>query len=123
MLSLFITTGNPNNSLEDSNTVKNTIKEYNNHQSSINIKNQTNVNVNTYDFPDATAEEINKIIKDINPKKATGPNKTPPKIIKLSASMGSHKFMFSSVEAVLDRPEQCIEAVSQNFLNKHLTEE
>ena len=30
---------------------------------------------------------MNKIIKNINPKKATGPDKVPPKIIKLSANI------------------------------------
>ena len=34
----------------------------------------------TLDFPHVTAEEINKIIKDINPKKVTGSDKIPPKI-------------------------------------------
>ena len=63
------TTGNPKNPLEDSNTVKNIIEEYKNQSSIINIGNQTNLNVNTFDFPYAIVEVINKIIKDINPKK------------------------------------------------------
>ena len=79
------TTRTPNNPLEDFNTVKHIIKEYKNHPSIVNIRNQTNLNVDTFNFPHATAEEINKIIKEINPKKATGPNKIPLKIIKLSA--------------------------------------
>ena len=62
-------TGNPNTPLEDSNTVKNIIEVYKNHPSIINIRNQTNLNANAFDFPHATAEEINKIIKDINSKK------------------------------------------------------
>ena len=70
-----------------SNTVKNIIEEYKNHASIINIRNQTNLNVDTFDFPHATAEEINKIIKDINPEKATGPDKIPFKIPKLSADI------------------------------------
>ena len=32
----------------------------------------------TLDFPRANAEEINKIIRDVNPKKATGHGKIPP---------------------------------------------
>ena len=43
-------------------------------------------------FLHTTAEEINKIIKDINPKKATGLDKTPPKIIKLSANIVDSHF-------------------------------
>ena len=34
-------TGNPNNPLEDSNTVKNIIEEYTNHPNIINIRNKT----------------------------------------------------------------------------------
>ena len=45
--------GNPNNPLEDSNSAKNIIEEYKNH-SIINIRNQTNLKVNTFDFPYAT---------------------------------------------------------------------
>ena len=81
------TAGNPNNPLEDSNTVKNIIKEYKNHPRLINIGNHTNLNVNIFDFPCATSEEINKIIKCINSKKATGPAKIKLKIIKLSANI------------------------------------
>ena len=72
------------------------MEEYENHSSAINIRNQINLNVNTFDFPHvintfdfphATAEEINKIIKIINQEKATICDKIPPKIIKLSANI------------------------------------
>ena len=33
------------------------------------------------------AEQINKIIKKLNPKKAKGPDKIPPKIVILSANI------------------------------------
>ena len=59
------------------------IKEYKNHPSIINIRNQTNLNVNTF----ATAEGINKIIKDMNPKNVTNPDKIPSNFIKLSANI------------------------------------
>ena len=55
--------GNPNNSLEDSETVKNIIKQYKNHPSIINIKNQANINASTYDFLHANAEETKKLLK------------------------------------------------------------
>ena len=43
------------------------------------------------DFPEATKEDINKIIKPLNPYKATGPNRIPLKIIKTAAYIiGSH---------------------------------
>ena len=63
------TTGNPNNLLENSSTVKNMIEEFKNHPTIIIIRNQTNLNVNIFDFPRTFLEEINKIIKNINPEK------------------------------------------------------
>ena len=41
-------------------TVKNIIGQYKNHPSIINIKNQATGNAGTYDFPHATAQEVNK---------------------------------------------------------------
>ena len=40
--------------------MKNIIGQYKNHPSIINIKNQATGNAGTYDFPHATAEEVNK---------------------------------------------------------------
>ena len=40
-----------------------------------------------FDIPTAKIEDMNKIIKNINPKKATGPDKIPPKIVGLSAKL------------------------------------
>ena len=34
----------------------------------------------------ATAEKINKIIKELDPKKATGLYKIPPKVVEMSAN-------------------------------------
>ena len=79
--------GNPNDSLEDSKTVKTIIEEYKNHPSIINIKKQVPHNIEMFHFQKPTVGEINKIIKSINPKKATGPDKIPPKIVKLSANV------------------------------------
>ena len=42
---------------------------------------------NRYDTPLATAEQMYKIIKKVNPNKATGPDKTLPKIVILSANI------------------------------------
>ena len=42
---------------------------------------------NRCDIPLATAEQINKIIKKLNPNKATGPDKIPHKIVILSANI------------------------------------
>ena len=40
-----------------------------------------------FDFPESTAEDINKIIKSLNPNKATGPDHIPLKIIKTAANV------------------------------------
>ena len=79
--------GNPNNPNEDNTTVKNIIKEYENNSSIINIKNHIDSPVIRFDIPTAKIEDMNKIIKNIKPKKATGPDKIPPKIVKLSANI------------------------------------
>ena len=55
--------------------------------SNINIKNHIDSLSTRFDIPTAKIEDINKIIKNINPKKATGPDKIPPKIVRLSASI------------------------------------
>ena len=78
--------GNPNNSTLDMSTVKSVIKKYENHSSIININNKVGKSENRYDIPLAAAEQINKIIKKLNPNKATGADKIPPQIIFLSAN-------------------------------------
>ena len=79
--------GNLNNANEDKTTVKNIIKQYENHSSIINIKNPIDFSATRFDIPTAKVEDINKIIKNINPKKTTGPDKIPPKIVRLSANI------------------------------------
>ena len=39
------------------------------------------------DIPTTTAKEINQIIKELDPKKATGLNKIRPKVIKMFANV------------------------------------
>ena len=58
-----------------------------NHHPSINqiIKKCSNPKI--YSFPEAKKEELNILIKHLNPKKATGPDGIPLKIIKLSADV------------------------------------
>ena len=51
------------------------MEQYKNHPSIIDIKNEANLNANTDDFPHATAEVINTVIKDLNPKIPTGLDK------------------------------------------------
>ena len=40
-----------------------------------------------FDFPEATTEHANEIIKSLNPNKATGPDRIPLKIIKTAANI------------------------------------
>ena len=67
--------------------MKSIIKHYENYSSIINIKNHIDSPATRSDIPTAKIEDINKIIKNINPKKATGPDKIPPKIVRLSANI------------------------------------
>ena len=69
----------PNNPNEDNTTVKNIIKQCENHSSIINIKNHIDSSAIRFDIPTAKIEDINKIIKNINPKKAAGPDNIPLK--------------------------------------------
>ena len=85
--------GNTNNPNEDNTTVKNIIKQYENHSSIINIKNHIDSPAIGFDIPTAKIEDINRIIKNINRKKATGPDKIPPKIVRLSANIVNSHLM------------------------------
>ena len=40
-----------------------------------------------FDFPTAKVEDINKIIKSLNPRKATGPDGIPVKILKIARNV------------------------------------
>lgn len=51
----------------------------------IDSQNQTYVNAKSYDFQHETSKEINKIMKDINPKKQLVLIRANYQIIKLSA--------------------------------------
>ena len=68
-------------------TVKSITKKYENHSSINNINNKVVNSEKRYDIPLATAEQINKIIKKLNPNKATGPDKIPPKIVIFAANI------------------------------------
>ena len=67
--------------------MKSIIKQYENHSSIINIKNHIDSPATRSDIPTAKIEDINNIIKNINPKKATGPDKIPPNIVRLLANI------------------------------------
>ena len=55
--------------------------------SSIETINKICTKKENFDIPAATTEKINKIIKELDPKKATGFDKIPSKIVKMSANV------------------------------------
>ena len=62
--------GNPENKTNDIATVQSIIQKYQKHPSILNIRSKNTVK-NIFDIPAATSEQINKIIKKLNAKKAT----------------------------------------------------
>ena len=45
------------------------------------------INKTSFEFPEVTTEDINKIIKKLNPNKDTGPDRISIKVIKASANI------------------------------------
>jgi len=66
--------------------VRNIIKQYEKHPSIIEIRKNVNI-TEKFEIKEATVSEINTLLKSLNGKKATGPDKIPPKIAKLSANI------------------------------------
>ena len=64
------------------------VSHYKDHSSVIDIT-QT-MNTTTFSFRHTTPTEVEKIILNLNTKKATGPDKIPAKLIKLAAGPLSH---------------------------------
>ena len=79
--------GNPLDQKTDDKTIREIIENYQNHPSIIKIKQSVKENNKVFNFPEASTEEINKIIKSLNPHKATGPDGIPLKIIKTAANV------------------------------------
>ena len=76
--------GNPERRSDDHLTVEKAIKHCKNHPSIETINKICNKK-ESFDIPSTTTEEINKIIKELDSKKATGLDMIPPKIVKISA--------------------------------------
>ena len=73
---------NPECKSDDHLTVAKIIKHYKNHPSIETISKICNKKKENFDIHTATAEEINKIIKELHSKNATGLDKIPPKLYK-----------------------------------------
>ena len=57
-----------------------------NYPSVVKVK-ETFKNFKNFDLPKANPKDRNKIIKSLNLKKVTGPDKTPPKLVKLAPNI------------------------------------
>ena len=67
--------------------VKQIIKKFENHPSIVEIKKNINI-VEKFTIKETTVSDINTLLKSVNTKKATGPDKSPPpKLVKLSANV------------------------------------
>ena len=78
--------GDSSLSENDEETLNKILKHYENHPSVSKIKQNQNETLN-FDFPTAEVEDINKIIKSLNPRKATGPDGIPVKILKIARNV------------------------------------
>ena len=92
--------GNPNDSSNDRDTVINILNEYRENPIIQKINENCVGSTEPFSLPLASTEEVNKIIKNLDTTKATGPDKIPPKLVKLCAD-------------VLDEP-------LKNILNLHI---
>ena len=70
----------------DEETVNKILKHYENHPSVSKIKHNQNETLN-FDFPTAKVEDINKVIKPSNLRKATGPDGVPVNILKITRNV------------------------------------
>ena len=72
--------------INDSLITKPITKKYKNHPSIKAIQDTFPVK-KEFKIEEAKVEQINKILRNINSRKATGPDKIPPKIVKMSANI------------------------------------
>ena len=97
--------GDSSNQQNDTNNVKKIISEYKNHPSVVTIK-ETYKNFGNFNLPKASPKDINKIVKSLNSKKATGPDKIPPKLVKLAANIIDRHICNILNQSILSFPEQ-----------------
>ena len=62
------------------------IKECEKHQNILEIRKNLKL-TETFEIPKAEVSDVNKLLKNINIKKATGPDTISPKLVKLSANI------------------------------------
>ena len=89
--------GDSSQSENDEETVSKILEHYENHLSALKIKCNQNEAV-YFNFPTSKAEDINKIIKSLNPGKVVGPDGVPIKILKIARN-----FIDSHLTNILNR--------------------
>ena len=77
------------NSLEDDVVIKEIVQNDSNHSSILKIKENfdNSQTVEQFQFNKVTTSKIYKLLKNIDYKKATGTDKIPPKLVKISAEV------------------------------------
>ena len=78
------------NSLESKNdrkAIEIIFEKFKNHPSILEINKKSTENITKFELPKAEVKDINKLLKSLDSKKATGPDCIPPKIVKLSANV------------------------------------
>ena len=82
------TLGNPYDSNQDEITVREIIDKFADHPIIMKIReNKLALGLGSFTLPTATREEVNKIMSKLDTTKACGPDKIPPKIVKISANI------------------------------------
>ena len=79
--------GDPSDPTKDRDTVKVIIDKFADHPIILKIRENKLLPNETFSLPAATKEEINKIMKNIDTTKSCGPDKIPPKFVKMSANI------------------------------------
>ena len=101
------------NSLEDDVVIDAIVQQYSNLPSILKIREifDNSRTVEHFQFNNVTISEIYKLLKNIDDKKATGTDKIPPKLVKISAEVLS--------QPLVDARNNSISKV-ESFLTMHL---
>ena len=80
--------GDPSDPDRDRDTVREIIEKFTDHPSVRKIRDHISHTISDrFSLPLATKEEIHKIMSDIDVTKSCGPDKIPPKFVKMSANI------------------------------------
>ena len=80
--------GDPSDPNRDETTVREILVRFKDHPSICKIRDHmSGTTFGNFSLPLATREEVNKIISDIDTSKSCGPDKIPPKLVKISADL------------------------------------